>query len=143
MVWNVENHLENPNESRPSDPVLANMTRALNSDAPVGEFPEEVDVKKENLRKIQQVVEQLDADIKYCIGRKKQMHKEALMLQESLTRIGEAIDANDKTHDLLSKTRYEIAQAMYNLDPQDRDVIKEPSEYTADDLKREDNLRRY
>lgn len=124
MVWNVDGQLENPNESRPSDPILTNMARALNSEPPVGRFPDEpedVDVKKENLRKIQDIVKQLDSDIKYCNTKENALQNACHRLKEELAKTEERIEETVAERIALANTRSAIAQAMYNLDPQDKD----------------------
>lgn len=113
MVWNVDG----PNETGSPDSSVGRFHSPTAS--------EDVDVKKENLRKIQQVVEQIDADIKYCKSRKERMLEERNVLGASIAKLEQEIETTDHTQTLLNKTRNEIAQAMYNLDPQEKDPTDE------------------
>lgn len=118
MVWNVDG----PNET-------TQATRL-----PVGsisDLKEDVDVKKENLRKIQQVVEQLDADIKYCHTKENSLQNSRHDLMNQLAKTEAQIEKTTSERIALADTRSAIAQAMYNLDPQEKSEIKEDLDLPA------------
>lgn len=110
---------------------------------PVGSISElksdEIDVRKENLRKIQQVVEQLSADIKYCDTKMQRMHDERNHLKESIAKLEHSMEKEEYVMQTLIATQDKIMAAAHTLDSPEN----APEEDTGSDIKIDPHARRY